>query len=425
MQQDQLKKLYSFYLKYPHVSTDTRNIKPNSIFFALKGDKFNANEFAEKAIDTGAAAAVIEEEKYRKNEKYFLVQNVLKTLQQLATYHRKQLDIPVIGITGSNGKTTTKELIAAVLRKKWTIYATQRNLNNHIGVPLTILSLTKKHQIAVIEMGANHIGEIAELCTIAQPNHGIITNIGKAHLEGFGSHQGVIKAKNELYEYIKKNNGLLFVNNDNELLSALSASIKRISYGENKTAEFNGHFLEADPFVILQQKEQTINTQIIGKYNFENILAAACIGDHFKVEHQKIKEALEEYVPSNSRSQVIKKGTNTILLDAYNANPTSMEAALNNFKEMKAKKKILILGDMLELGSHSLEEHKKIINMLAQKGFNDFLLIGEQFYSVSEKNKFRNTEEVKLYLAENPISNSLILIKGSRGIKLETLLELL
>lgn len=424
-----VQKLYSLFLKYPLVCTDTRNIKPGSIFFALKGDTFNANTFAAKAIESGSAVAVIDEDIYKKDEPYFLVPNVLQTLQQLAAFHRRQLKTKIIGITGSNGKTTTKELIFSVLKKKYSTYATQGNFNNHIGVPLTLLSLNDQHQMAVVEMGANHIGEIAELCNIAQPDYGIITNIGSAHLEGFGGQEGVIKAKSELFQYINQQEGLLFVNCDNPLLMNLSGTNKKITYGEKTSADFKSNFIEADPFVKLSindnKEQQIIHTQIIGKYNFENIVAAACIGNYFAVDVKNIKAALEEYVPSNSRSQIIKSATNTILLDAYNANPTSMKAAIENFYEMKGSNKILILGDMLELGEHSNEEHKKIITLLQEKGFENSMLIGKEFSRTGNKNTYKNTEEVMKKLSQYPIANSLILIKGSRGIKLETLLNVL
>lgn len=433
---DTIKGLYDHYLKHPFVSTDTRSLKHGSIFFALKGEKFNANDFAEQALEAGCSLAVIDEKEYKKSDNYILVNDVLETLQELAKYHRLQLKIPVIGITGSNGKTTTKELIAAVLNKKYKTLATHGNLNNHIGVPLTLLSITKEHEMAVIEMGANHIGEIAMLSEIVQPDFGIITNIGKAHLEGFGSPEGVIKAKSELYRYIEKTLGTLFLNKDNSLLNSLASTPKIITYGTDENNDCIGKLLNLTPFVELEWKarnekkyNEIIKTQIIGKYNFENILAAICIGNYFKVSAADIRDAIEKYIPSNNRSQIITKGTNTILLDAYNANPTSMQAALENFSELKAENKMLILGDMLELGNESKKEHKNIIEELKRRGFTNTILVGKEFTNASKDQNlfltFNTSDEAAEYLKDKNIQNHSILIKGSRGIKLEKLTELL
>lgn len=430
-----IEQLYSLFLKHSQVCTDTRALIPGSIFFALKGENFNGNRFAEQALAAGCAYAVIDEEEYKKDDRFLLVPDVLATLQDLARFHRQKLKIPVIGITGTNGKTTTKELISSVLSRKYKTYATKGNLNNHIGVPLTLLSITTAHEMAVIEMGANHVGEIEMLCNIAFPTHGIITNIGKAHLEGFGGPQGVIKAKNELYVHIKKTNGLLFVNQDNPLLADLSKEITRYSYG-TANADIVGEFLSAEPFVMFRWKPSSssqplherdvVNTQLIGKYNFENLLAAACIGHYFKVEDKEINKALEEYLPSNNRSQVMRKGSNTLLLDAYNANPTSMTAAIENFYEMRNGNKLLVLGDMLELGEDSEKEHQHIIDLLKQKELSNVVLVGPQFMKVNNSigaRQFANAEEAMEWLKEQQIINSTVLIKGSRGIRLEKLVS--
>ncbi|MCD4747626.1 MAG: UDP-N-acetylmuramoyl-tripeptide--D-alanyl-D-alanine ligase [Bacteroidales bacterium] len=424
--------IYKLFIKHPLISTDSRNIQKYSIFFSLKGDNFNGNEFAETAIENGASFAIIDEVRYKKNTQYIVVDDVLKTLQELAKYHRKQLNTQIIAITGTNGKTTTKELICDVLKKKYKTQATQGNLNNHIGVPLTILSLKKETEIAVIEMGANHEGEIAKLCEIAQPDFGIITNIGKAHLEGFRNITGIIKAKNELYNYISNKNGTVFVNIDNNLLSGLSENIKKITYGTSTKANCCGNIIEIAPFIKLHYKcgknSNMIQSQLIGNYNLENILAAVCTGNYFNVEHKNIKNAIENYLPANNRSQILKTSDNFIILDAYNANPTSMEAAINNFALMNYKNKIVILGDMLELGSESINEHQKIIELLEKQNFNKIILVGNIFSSISNKNNytiFSDTEKTLKCLIDNPIKNASVLIKGSRGIKLETLVEFL
>jgi UDP-N-acetylmuramoyl-tripeptide--D-alanyl-D-alanine ligase len=433
-----MQQLYSLFLQHPVICTDTRNILPNSIFFALKGANFNANEFAEQALNAGCSLVVIDEEKYKKDERYFLVDDVLTVLQGLANHHRKQLNIPVIGITGTNGKTTSKELVNAVLSQQFNVLATKGNLNNHIGVPLTLLSITKQHEVAIIEMGANHQGEIAELCSIAQPNYGMITNIGKAHLEGFGGYEGVIKTKNELYQYIKKTGGKLFVNADNPLLDQLSSGINRITFGTSENVDFTGKFIESNPFVKLQYKAKTeggsvdkkpiVQTHLVGNYNFENILAAACIGNYFKLTDDKIKAGIESYVPSNNRSQVIQTKHNVLLLDAYNANPSSMNAAIENFAQMDKPNKMVILGDMLELGVDSKKEHDAIVSLLKQKNLSNAILVGPFFKEAGKLMNaltFNNSDECIDYLKQNLIQNSTILIKGSRGIKLEKVAEVL
>lgn len=425
--------LYDIYKKFPVVSTDTRNITKDSIFFALKGDNFNANTFAGKALENGAAYAVIDEKEYLKDERYILVDNVLSSLQQLAAYHRKQLKIPFIGITGTNGKTTTKELVYSVLSAKYKTLATKGNLNNHIGVPLTILSVTDEYEMAVIEMGANHIGEIGELCEISKPDFGIITNIGKAHLEGFGGIDGVIKTKNDLYLAVNQNNGKLFVNSDNKLLMSLSENFERVCYGTSDTDYCKAKLLNNSALLNLEywknnQYVSEIQTNLVGDYNFENVLAAITVGLYFNVDALQIKAALENYIPGNNRSQIIKKNNNTIILDAYNANPSSMEASIKNFAKIDAENKVLIIGDMLELGEYTISEHQHIINLVDNLNFKDIILVGNVFCEVCKNPDykcFKNSLEAKGWLEKNPFFNSTILIKGSRGIKMEEVLDVL
>jgi len=429
-----IEEIYTIYKKYPLVCTDTRKIQPDSIFCALKGSNFNGNEFAEDALKKGSKYAIIDEKKFYKDERFILVEDVLTFLQTLSQHHRKQLNIPVIAITGSNGKTTTKELIRMVLAKKFKTFATQGNLNNHIGVPLTLLSINDSCEIAVIEMGANHIGEIAFLSDIAQPNFGIITNIGKAHLEGFGSLEGVKKAKSELYDYIKKYKGNIFVNYDNKLLRDLSSKISRITYGTDETCDCSGKLISVNPFVTLKYKWKTeekktnesneIKSYLLGMHNFENILAAICIGSYFGVEHENIKEAIENYLPSNSRSQLIEKGTNKIILDAYNANPSSMKLAIENFSKLKVENKVLILGGMAELGTESIEEHITLINLIQKYNWKFVTLVGGDFLKINHPFlSFENNIEAKNWLQKQKFENSYLLVKGSRSIKLEIILD--
>lgn len=432
-------KLYSIFLQHPIVCTDTRNIQPGSIFFALKGGNFNGNEFAEKALEMGCAFVVIDEEKYRKNDNCFLVDDVLKALQQLANHHRKQLNIPVIGITGSNGKTTSKELMNAVLSKKYKVLATVGNLNNHIGVPLTLLSITKEHEMAIVEMGANHQGEIAELSLIAEPDFGVITNIGKAHLEGFGGIEGVKKGKSELYKYIQANGGKLFVHGDDEVLLELSGSTEKVTYGTKKLYDIVGAVHETkNEFISFQwgtrytavniKKSELVSTQLVGIYNYYNLLCAACVGNYFKVEDELINQALREYTPSNNRSQLHKTKHNTLILDYYNANPSSMSLSIENFASLNHPNKMLILGDMLELGSESEKEHDAIVNLLKEKNLSNALLVGPLFIAAGKKvgaQTFATSDDAVQYLKQHPIKDATILIKGSRGIKLEKVVEVL
>jgi len=427
-----INKLYSLFLKHPIICTDTRNIVEGSIFFALKGESFNGNKFANDAIDKGCAWAIIDQIEYKKSDKHILVDDTLTTLQELAKHHRNQLNIPVIGITGTNGKTTTKELINKVLSKKFKTHATQGNLNNHIGVPLTILETPKDTEIAIIEMGANHPEEIAHLCKIANPDYGIITNIGRAHLEGFGSFEGIIKTKKELYDHIRKSNACLFVNYNDKLLMGISEGIKRYTYGNTLDANSKGRFLQASPFMVMELHSKKgilyVRTQLIGNYNFENAMAAACIGRYFDINDLEIKDAIESYTPSNNRSQLMKTDDNIIIVDAYNANPTSMTASVNNFSQLKAKNKSLILGDMLELGNVTKKEHDNIINLLIDNKHCNVYLVGDIFYNTTinhDYKKFKEVDELIVYLKENPIKGHTVLLKGSRGIKLEKCIKLL
>lgn len=428
-----LNKLYQIFKNSPIISTDTRNIIPGSIFFALKGENFNGNEFANKALDCGASLAVVDDPEIPASEGLFKVTNVLKTLQQLAALHRGQLTIPVIGITGTNGKTTTKELIKSVLSEKFQTFATSGNLNNHIGVPLSILSITPKHEMAVIEMGANHPGEIAELCQIAQPDFGIITNIGKAHLEGFGSFEGVIKTKTELFDFIEEHKGHLFVNGDDQLLMEKSSRIDRTLYGNTDDSLIGGIVKSKHPFLSIELKIdedcQTLETNLVGSYNLSNLLVAACIGNYFGVEPDKIGHGLSSYKPKNHRSQWLETSSNCMVLDAYNANPSSMKLAIENFVELPLSPKAVILGDMLELGEVAESEHQIIIDLIQNQGFDKIILVGKIFMKLAISNPqidtFVNTDEAGKAIKQMKLQGYTLLIKGSRGIKLEKLLEVL
>jgi len=422
--------LHQLFLKYNSVCTDTRSIKKNDLFFALRGDNFNGNKFALKALKKGAKYAIVDEEKYAINSQYVLVDNVLSTLQQLAKYHRTYLNLKIIALTGSNGKTTTKELINAVLQNKYRIVATSGNLNNHIGVPLTLLSMDKTTEIGIVEMGANHLKEIEFLCDIANPDYGYITNFGKAHLEGFGSIEGVIKGKSELYNHLKRNNKLIFINaEDNLQTKQLNNYINYYSFGSSTAENSSIEFLESNPFLQVKFKDYVINSKLIGKYNFSNISAAIAIGNYFKVDPNDIKSALETYNPKNNRSQILHKNSNTIILDAYNANPTSMKAALESFSNLKAEHKMVVLGDMFELGQDAEKEHQAIAEYAEQLNIDKIYLVGENFYKInttSNKVKLFNTfENLKTDLKETKTNNHSILIKGSRGMALERVLELL
>ena len=414
--------LYKIFLKYPKVSTDSRNIDKDCIFFSLSGPNFDGNKFAKQALDKGALYAIVSNKKYALNNKYIVVENTLTTLQDLAKFHRKKLKIPFIAITGTNGKTTSKELIYNCLQKSLSTGYTKGNLNNHIGVPLTILTITKAHQIAIIEMGANHIGEIKLLCEITQPNYGVITNIGLAHLEGFKSLEGIQRAKKELYDYIKLSNGSIFINNEDKFLNIISTDIKRISYG--KSGDVAGNIASSIPFININYKGTIINSNLSGNYQFDNIMLSICIAEYFQIKYVDIVKAISEYTPSNNRSQIIKTSNNKILLDAYNANPSSMKASIDSFASDKNSNKILILGDMFELGDYSSEEHKKIVELAKRTKIKSFF-IGKNFKYHNTENSYDTIENFIKNLEENPIIDCFIFIKGSRGITLEKLVKYL
>lgn len=419
--------LHQLFLKFPYASTDTRKIIDKSIFFALKGDNFNGNEFAQKALDDGAAYAVVDEEEYAVSDRTILVDNVLQTLQKLATYHRNHCKAKIIGLTGSNGKTTTKELIFAVLSKKYKTIATKGNLNNHIGVPLTLLSIQGNTEMAVVEMGANHLGEIAFLCNMAQPDYGYITNFGKAHLEGFGSEEGVIKGKSELYEFLIGHDGQIFFNADDPVqLEKVDGYDRKLGFSKDKHQYFQIKFAGANPFVAMEAAGQTVRSKLIGSYNFTNCCAAVLMGHYFNVPISEIKVALESYSPQNNRSQIIEKNGNNIILDAYNANPTSMRAALENFEKIPGKNKIAFLGDMFELGSSAAKEHQNIADLAKELDLKTVYLVGSNFnHTNTPYVKFKTFGDLESNLADNPPKNSTILIKGSRGMALERIMDLL
>ncbi|WP_452597188.1 UDP-N-acetylmuramoyl-tripeptide--D-alanyl-D-alanine ligase [Pontimicrobium sp. MEBiC01747] len=423
--------IHKLFLENNSISTDTRKVRKGDLFFALKGEHFNGNTFANQALDKGAKYVIIDEKEYHSNtEKTIHVEDVLKTLQALATYHRNYLKLPIIALTGSNGKTTTKELINAVLSKKYNTTATIGNLNNHIGVPLTLLSMTKATEIGIVEMGANHQKEIDFLCSIAQPDYGYITNFGKAHLEGFGGIEGVIKGKTELYNYLKANTKLIFVNANDSKQVEHSKNAQIITFGDKDTANLTVTLEQAQPFVYASYNKQTIRTQLIGIYNFNNIAAAICIGNYFKVEDASIKEALEQYTPRNNRSQILEKETTKIILDAYNANPSSMKAALSNFSDLKVtSNKIAILGDMFELGDEAKQEHQNIADLASQLNIDAIILVGENFYNTKNTNpkikQYHSFEALKSNFNSLSVTDVTLLIKGSRGMALERILELL
>lgn len=421
--------LYDIYLQYPSVQTDTRKTKKDDLFFALKGPTFNGNTFAQQALDLGASFVIIDDANYVLNEKCILVEDVLSSLQQLARYHRQQLQIPFIAITGSNGKTTSKELMAAVLKQKFVTYATEGNLNNHIGVPLTILKIRNDAQMAIIEMGANHQKEIAAYCEIALPDYAVINNCGKAHIEGFGGIEGVRKGKGELYDFIRANGGNIFINTDLDYLDELAKGINnRITYG-TQNATYSG-VLSSEEMLLnvavhTPSENFQIRTNLVGTYNLPNVLLAVAVGSHFGVSNQHIKAAIEGYMPDNSRSQFVTKGSNKIILDAYNANPTSMRAAIANFSKLHGKKAIW-LGAMKEMGEDEVKEHQELIEYFEQWYWDDVILVGQEFEPhKGGYNWFSNSELAAKYVEQNKPHEALILIKGSRGSKMEKLLEVL
>ena len=431
----QIEEIYKIYQRYPSVQTDTRKLKTNDLFFALKGPNFNGNLFAEQALEKGAAYVFADEITSFNHERIIYTNNALETLQQLAKFHRQQFNsipgkesgVPFIAITGSNGKTTTKELVHAVLSTTFKTYTTEGNLNNHIGVPLTILKVKPDAEMAVIEMGANHLNEIAGYCEYAMPTHGLITNIGKAHLEGFGGVENVKKGKGELFAYLRNTNGTAFVNSDDDAVAELSKNLNnKIFYGASGK-NLQGKIIKTDPFPeiqILGPDSFNIKTRLTGAYNFSNVLAAVCIGRYFKVEDKNIKDAIESYTPSNSRSQLIRQESNTIILDAYNANPGSMKAAIENFASMKGDKKVLLLGAMMELGADSEKEHAALISLIDKYKWEDVVLVGKNFNNLNHKYiKCDNALEVKGWLHNQHLENAQILIKGSRSMQMEKVLE--
>lgn len=434
-----IEQLYSYFQEHPVICTDSRQITPGCLFFALKGEKSDGHQYAAKAISEGAQYAVVSDPVLDGQPGMLLVEDTLLALQQLATFHRKKFQIPVIAIGGSNGKTTTKELVSAVLSSHYPCHFTKGNFNNHLGVPLTLLSMPSDTEVAVIEMGANHPGEIDELCRIAEPTHGLLTNIGKEHLEGFGSLAGVKKAEGELYRFLHKKGGCVFVNMSEKYLPAMTKNNKRkVMYAEATTL----HGLQ-DTFIEIQQLCQTpfvevafigeyhkpveIKTHLFGRHNFFNIISAIALGVYFKVPAAKIKKAIEDYVPSNNRSQVLQQGTNTLILDAYNANPSSMEAALTSFAAMKAAHKVAILGDMLELGEHSRHEHEQILHKAHKLGFQLLVLVGPQFGDLHADTPgvrhFPTSQAARDWYRGQNFQDTYLLLKGSRGIRLETIIE--
>ena len=433
----EIKQLYQIFKSHPNFSTDSRKVEKGGLFFALKGANFDGNQFARQALLNGAAFAIVDDPEIGNDDRFIVVDDVLKSLQDLARFYRQQFTIPIIAITGSNGKTTTKELIAAVLASQYRVHFTKGNFNNHIGVPLTLLAMPKNTEVAIIEMGANHLGEIDSLCRIAAPTHGLITNIGKAHLEGFGSLEGVKIAKSELYRYLGEKGGMVFINQDENYLTELAYPVfHKLFYKKSQNPHpshrpYEIKELATRPFLkvaFLNREGQLfeVHTQIVGAYNFNNLMTAIALGKYFKVPAEKAKKAMEAYVSNNNRSQVIKLADNTFLLDAYNANPSSMEEALRHFKKMEGEKKIAILGDMLELGQYSEKEHKDIAELALQLDFDKLILVGKEFSKAAKAKKilhFTEVQALKDWWQKQDINKASILIKGSRGIKLEELLK--
>lgn len=422
--------LYDLFIHNPQITTDSRNCPKGSIFFALKGDKFDGNQYAGKALASGCVYAIIDNPDYYIGERTILVDNVLKTLQQLAHHHRKVLGLPIIGITGTNGKTTTKELLAAVLSTKFNLLYTEGNFNNHIGVPLTLLRLTHDHEMAVIEMGASHPGDIKELVDIVHPNYGIITNVGRAHLEGFGSFEGVIRTKGELYDYIRRSKGKIFIKKENEYLQSIAKGIEQITYGNGDDAFASGQVVSCDPFLVFNWKQQgklhTVETHMIGSYNLDNVLAAVAVGRFFKIPAERISRAIAAYEPTNNRSQFKKTENNELIIDAYNANPSSMKVALDNFITMPVQPKAIILGDMRELGPTSDELHAEVVEQIKKGQFDKVFLCGEHFSKVGKEfSPFATTEAMVEELRKQPLKGYHILIKGSHSMGLEKLADIL
>ena len=432
--------LYSTYLKSRTITTDSRAITPGCIFFAFKGETFDGNAFAPQALEQGAALCVISDERYKVDERCIVVEDVLTTLQQLATLHRSHLTIPIIGITGTNGKTTTKELVHAVLAKKYRTHATQGNFNNHLGVPLTLLAIPADAEMAIVEMGANHPGEIAALCKIAQPDFGLITNVGRAHLEGFGSFEGVIRTKTELYRHLVSRKGHAFVNSDNDILTSQAASIglNTLSYGASEKAQTRGHLVGSDPYMKFYIEDgdnvYSIQSQLLGNYNFDNAMAAAAVGRYFRVDLWDIKEAIEQYAPANKRSQYKESGRNVLFLDCYNANPSSMKVALDNFTALPRENKVAMLGGMKELGTDSRKEHETIVTRLIESitagTLSQAVLVGPEFQGMNEGHEeavqwFENVGEAVKHYTAAPLSGATVLLKGSNSTKMWLLEDIL
>lgn len=423
-----LSDLYKIYLQYPSIQTDTRKVQKDDLFFALKGPNFNGNLFALQALEKGAAFAVIDEAVEGMNEKMILVDDVLNTLQELARYHRETFRIPFIAITGSNGKTTTKELVSAVLASHFKTATTEGNLNNHIGVPLTILKIKKDTEIAVIEMGANHLKEIESYCKYCKPTHAIITNCGKAHLEGFGSEEGVRKGKGELFDFIRAEDGMVFLFNDYDYLLKMSVGIhKQFSYG-TQTGDVIGGIEKSEPFLSVAiskgLKPVVIKTALVGEYNLPNALCAVAVGKYFDVPEEKIVAAIENYVPSNSRSQLLQSGSNQIILDAYNANPSSMKAAIENFAKMQVPQKVLMLGAMMELGKESVQEHAALVKLIQQFNWDAVVLVGGDFGKVAHPFIFlSDSVAARLWYDEQKFENAYLLVKGSRSMQMEKIVK--
>ena len=425
-----LNELYELFLHHEKITTDSRHCPANSLFFALKGERFDGNQYAAKALEAGAAYAIIDNPEYLSGDRMILVDNVLDCLQQLAHRHRKALGIPVIGITGTNGKTTTKELLASVLATKFNVLATEGNLNNQIGVPLTLLRMNPDHEIAVVEMGASHPGDIDELVHIVAPNYGLITNVGCAHLEGFGSFEGVLHTKGELYDYLRHTNGKIFINQENKDLMGIAHGLEQITYGQHEGAFAVGHVVESNPFLTFDWKQQgkihVVETHLVGAYNIDNVLAAVAVGRYFKIPAERISRAIAAYEPTNNRSQYKKTERNDLIIDAYNANPTSMKAALDNFASLPVHPKAVVLGDMLELGKTSDELHSRIIRQLQAKAFDKVYLCGQHFARTADGfPSFTTTEELIAALRQDKLEGYHILIKGSHSMGLENVVELL
>lgn len=425
----EIEELYNRFTECNGLTTDSRHCPEGSMFLALKGETFNGNAFAAQSLAQGCRYAVVDEPQYAspENPRIILVDNCLETLQKLANYHRRRLSTRMIGVTGTNGKTTTKELIATVLGEKFKVLYTQGNFNNHIGVPLTLLRLKPEHEMAVIEMGANHPGEIKTLVHIAEPDYGIITNVGKAHLQGFGSFEGVIRTKGELYDFLReKGNATIFIQNENPYLNKIAAGLTRVRYGQTPGLDVTGKVVACSPFLHFSWTAEGIShdvqTHLIGAYNLDNSLAAVAIGRYFGVEDTKICHALSSYVPQNNRSQLVHTASNTLIVDAYNANPTSMMAALENFRQMEAAHKVAILGDMKELGEGSHEEHQKVVDFLKECGFERVMLVGPEFGgTASSFEHYKDVKEVEALLAAHPLQGCCILVKGSNSMKLSEL----